>query len=172
METHNTRRPGEIVFNVALFGFSLFMLWQAYQISGFSALSSAGAFPMAMSAIMVATSAAVLLRSLRLASPGGGFTAFRKEVLPPVVLVFSLFILAYAIFLKSLGFLLSSFLFLLVSIWFLERGRLARTFLLAIVSIAGVYVVFRLVFQVVLPEGIIPERAILAAIGDVFAGSK
>lgn len=172
METHNTRRPGEIVFNVVLFGFSLFIFWQAYQISGFSALSSAGAFPMAMSAIMVVSSAAVLVRSLRLASPGGGFTGFRKEVLPPVVLVFSLFILGYSIALKSLGFLLASFLFLLVSIWFLERGRLGRTILLAVVSIVGVYVVFRLVFQVVLPEGIIPERAILAAIGDFFWGNN
>lgn len=172
METHNTRRPGEIVFNAALFGFSLFMFWQAYQISGFSALSSAGAFPMAMSAIMIIASAVVLVRSLRLASPGGGWSGFRKEVLPPAVLVFSLFILAYSITLKSLGFLLASFLFLLVSIWYLERGRIGRTLLLAIVSIVGVYVVFRLVFQVVLPEGIIPERAILAVIGDFFAGSK
>lgn len=172
METHNTRRPGEIVFNAALFGFSLFMFWQAYQISGFSALSSAGAFPMAMSAIMVITSAVVLIRSAGLASPGGGFAAFRKEVLPPAVLVFSLFILAYSVTLKSLGFLLASFLFLLFSIWYLERGRIGRTLLLAVVSIVGVYVVFRLVFQVVLPEGIIPERAILAAIGDFFGGSN
>lgn len=172
METHNTRRPGEIVFNAALFGFSLFMFWQAYQISGFSALSSAGAFPMAMSAIMVVTSSVVLIRSVGLASPGGGFTAFRKEVLPPAVLVFSLFILAYSVTLKSLGFLLASFLFLLVSIGYLERGRIGRTLLLAVVSIVGVYVVFRLVFQVVLPEGIIPERAILAAIGDFFGRSN
>ncbi|ASY65701.1 Tricarboxylate transport protein TctB (plasmid) [Sinorhizobium sojae CCBAU 05684] len=172
METHTNRRPGEIVFNAALFGFSLFMFWQAYQISGFSALSSAGAFPMAMSAIMIIASAVVLVRSLRLASPGEGWSGFRREVLPPAVVVFCLFILAYSITLKSLGFLLASFLFLLVSIWYLERGRLGRTLLLAIVSIVGVYVIFRLVFQVVLPEGIIPERAILAAIGDFFAGSK
>lgn len=127
---------------------------------------------MAMSAIMTIASAVVLVRSLSLASPGGGWSGFRKEALPPAVVVFSLFILAYSITLKSLGFLLASFLFLLVSIWYLERGRLGRTLLLAIVSIVGVYVVFRLVFQVVLPEGIIPERAILAAIGDFFAGSK
>jgi putative tricarboxylic transport membrane protein len=168
MESNKTRRSGEIAFNITLLGFSLFMFWKAWQISGFSALSSAGAFPMAMSAIMVASSAIVLFRSARLPSPGGGLAAFRREVLPSAVLVFAILILIYSLILKSLGFLLASFVFLLVSIWFLERRSLGRTLLLAVVSIVGVYVIFRLVFQVVLPEGVIPERAILAVISDFF----
>ncbi|KXF75390.1 hypothetical protein ATN84_19195 [Paramesorhizobium deserti] len=170
MKNQKTRRPGEVVFNAVLFAFSLFIFWQAYGISGFSSLSSAGTFPLAMSGIMIVTAASVLFRSMRLSVPQGGFAAFRREVLPPVVLIFSLFILAYSMAMKSLGFLAASFVFLLASIWFLERGRFSRALLLSIVSIVGVYIVFRLIFQVVLPEGIIPERAIAAAIGDFLKG--
>jgi len=170
MENQKTRRPGEVLFNAALFGLSLFMFWQAYGISGFSSLSSAGAFPLAMSGIMIVTVTGILLRSMKSSAPQGGFAAFRREVLPPVVLIFSLFILAYSMAMKSLGFLLASFIFLLASIWFLERGRFSRALLLSVVSIVGVYIVFRLIFQVVLPEGLIPERAIMAAIGDFLKG--
>ncbi|RCS22064.1 tripartite tricarboxylate transporter TctB family protein [Phyllobacterium salinisoli] len=170
MSKQQTRRPGAIAFNAVILGFSLFMFWQAYLISGFSALSSPGTFPMAMSAIMVLTSAGILIKSLGLSSPGGGFTGFRKEILPPIVLLFSLIILAFSLVLKPLGFLLASFLFLLSSIWLLERGRFGRALLLSVVSIIGVYVIFRLIFQVVLPEGIIPERAIISTIGDYFSG--
>lgn len=166
------RRPGELAFNVILLCFSLYMGWQAYQISGFSALSSAGAFPMAMTAIMAAASGITLWHSARLAPAVGGFSAFRKEVLPPAILVFALFILGYSLVLKSLGFVLASFMFLLVSFWFLERGRFKRAVVLAIVSIIGVYIVFRLVFQVVLPEGVIPERSIMAAIGSMLSGGN
>ena len=59
------RRPGELVFNAVLLIFSLFMFWHAYRIAGFSSLSSAGAFPMAMSALMAVTSSTVLLRTWR-----------------------------------------------------------------------------------------------------------
>ncbi|MCF3640177.1 tripartite tricarboxylate transporter TctB family protein [Rhizobium sp. TRM95111] len=168
----HTRRPGELAFNAVLLAFSLFMFWQAYNISGFSALSSAGAFPMAMTAIMSLTAAIALLRSWRLPSAQGGFALFRKEILPSAVVVFSLFIFAYSVLLESLGFVLASFLFLMVSTWFLEGGRLKRALLLSLVSIVCVYIVFRVIFQVVLPEGVIPERSIMAGIVALLGGGN
>lgn len=168
----NTRRPGEIAFGAMLLIFSLFMLWQAYEISGFSSLSSAGAFPMAMAAIMVATAAISLLRSLRLQSPSGGMQLFVKEIMPPTVVAFALLILGYSLLLQPLGFVLASFTFLLVSSWFLQAGQFKRALLLSVISIVSVYIVFRLIFQVVLPEGIIPERSIMAAIGNLFVGGN
>lgn len=168
----NTRRPGEIAFGVLLLIFSLFMLWQAYGISGFSSLSSAGAFPMAMAAIMLVTAAISLLRSLRLPSPSGGMQLFIKEVLPPTVVAFSLLILGYSLLLQPLGFVLASFAFLLVSSWFLQAGQFKRALLLSVISIISVYIVFRLIFQVVLPEGVIPERSIMAAVGSLFSGGN
>lgn len=166
------RRPGEIAFSAFLLFFSLFMLWQAYQISGFSSVSSAGAFPMAMAAIMALTAAISLLRALRLPKPAGGMKLFVKEIVPPTVVVFSLMIFAYSLLLQPLGFVLSSFVFLLVSSWFLQAGQFKRALLLSVISIVCVYIVFRLIFQVVLPEGVIPERSIMAAIGNLFAGGK
>lgn len=168
----NTRRPGEIAFGVVLLIFSLIMLWQAYAIAGFSSLSSAGAFPMAMASIMAVTAAISLLRSLRLPSPSGGMQLFVKEILPPAVVVFSLLILGYSLLLQPLGFVLASFVFLLVSSWFLQAGQFKRALLLSVLSIVSVYIVFRLIFQVVLPEGVIPERSIMAAIGALFSGGN
>lgn len=166
------RRPGERAFNALLLLFSLFMLWQAYKISGFSSLSSAGAFPMAMAVIMAVTAAISLLRALRLPSASGGLKLFIKEIVPPAVVVFSLLILGYSLLLRPLGFVLSSFAFLLVSSWFLQAGHFKRALLLSVLSIVCVYIVFRLVFQVVLPEGVIPERSIMAAIGALFSGGN
>jgi hypothetical protein len=121
---------------------------------------------------MSVTAAIALLRSARRRSPQGGVTLFRKEVLPPAVVVFSAFILGYSLLLQPLGFLLASFLFLVVSTWFLEAGRFRRAVLLSTISIVGVYVVFRLIFQVVLPEGLIPERGLASAIGNLLRGGN
>lgn len=168
----STRRPGELIFNIVLFAFSLFMLWQAYQISGFSSVSSAGAFPMAMAAIMAITSAVSIGANLKQRAGPDGFKAFRKDILPNAVIVFAVLILVYSLLLEPLGFILASFAFLLVASSFLQGGKIKRALLLSTLSIVGVYIVFRLIFQVVLPEGIIPERAIIAAIGDFFSGAR
>ena len=55
MRADRTRRPGEGVFTLVLAAISLFLLWSAYGISGFEALSSPGALPMATAATMVVT---------------------------------------------------------------------------------------------------------------------
>ncbi|THF47753.1 tripartite tricarboxylate transporter TctB family protein [Allorhizobium terrae] len=165
-----TRRPGELVFTILLLAASTFMLWQAYAISGFESLSSAGAFPMAMTAIMVGSIVYVLARLFRQAAPPHLLLRMKTEILPRTVVVFSCIILAYSLVLETLGFVIASFIFLLVSIWFLEGGRFKRAMLFSIVSIICVYIVFRLIFQVVLPEGLIPEREIIAAIQDLLAG--
>lgn len=167
-EQPTQRRPGEVVFTLLLLLGSLFLLWQAYGISGFSGLSSAGAFPMAMSAVMVVSLVMVLFKTVRRPAPDAVIERFRKEILPATVLVFCGLILIYSLILNWLGFIPSSFLFLLVSITFLQGGRFLRALGLSVLSIICVYVVFRLVFQVVLPEGLIPERAIIAWVQSIF----
>jgi putative tricarboxylic transport membrane protein len=166
------RRPGELIFTIILLVFSLFMLWQAYAISGFSSVSSAGAFPMAMAAIMATTSVISIVANLKRRADPDAFKRFRKDILPPAVIVFAALILVYSLLLEPLGFILASFAFLLTASSFLQGGNLKRALLLSTLSIVGVYIVFRLIFQVVLPEGIIPERAIMAAVGDFFSGAR
>ncbi|MGP4689584.1 tripartite tricarboxylate transporter TctB family protein [Agrobacterium pusense] len=168
-EQPTTRRPGEVVFTLILLIGSLFLLWQAYGISGFSGLSSAGAFPMAMSAVMVVSLAIILSNTLRKPAPAAVLERLRAEILPATVVVFCGLILVYSLILDWLGFIPASFLFLLASITFLQGGRFKRAFGLSVLSIICVYVVFRLVFQVVLPEGLIPERAIIAWVQSLFS---
>ena len=60
-------------------------------------------------------------------------------------------------------------MFLFGGMLLLHRRGPALRFGYALLSIIIVYVIFRLVFKVVLPEGIIPERRILADLGEFFA---
>jgi len=169
------KRPGESAFGILLLLLSLFFAWQSYGISGFSALSSPGAFPMAVSATMVLAAVIVVIGNLRRKNEvegglGASARAFLANVTPGVVLAFTGMVIAYSVLLDPLGFLPASFLFLLVSIHYLHRGSVLFSVVVAVLSLAAIYAVFRLVFKVVLPEGIVPEREIIAWIENLFAG--
>jgi putative tricarboxylic transport membrane protein len=170
MQIERQKQPGETIFGFLMLAMSLFLLWTAYGIAGLSSLSSPGAFPLAASAVMVLASAVTVVKNARLpAEPGG---AFFTQVMPTIVGVFCGLVAVFAVLMESAGFLVSAFIFLLSSIWFLHRRGPLRALLLTLLSITVVYVVFRLIFQVVLPEGIVPEREILAAIGNLFRGTN
>jgi putative tricarboxylic transport membrane protein len=170
MQIERQKQPGETVFGFLMLAMSLFLLWTAYGIAGLSSLSSPGAFPLAASAVMVLASAVTVVKNARLPAEQGG--AFFTQVMPTIVGVFCGLVAVFAVLMESAGFLVSAFIFLLSSIWFLHRRGPLRALLLTLLSITVVYVVFRLIFQVVLPEGIVPEREILAAIGNLFRGTN
>lgn len=173
MPKPRTHKPGETVFGIVMLIFSLFVFWQAYRIAGFSALSSPGAFPLAAAAIMVIAALVIVVRNLRLptADRQGESTtrAFYRYVTPPVLLIFLAFILGFAVVLDALGFLLATFAFLLLSIAFLHRKGMLNAFWIALLALIVIYVIFRLGFKVVLPEGVVPEREIMAWIEQLFA---
>lgn len=162
-----TRRPGEAVFAALMVVVSLLLFWNAYRIAGFSALSSPGAFPLAATSAMVLTSLVTLARTAAMPTGHTGPAALRALVFPTVVVAFAVLIVLYGALLESLGFVLTSLAFLFGGIWLLhQRGPWVALFW-AVISIILVYVIFRVVFQVVLPEGILPERRFLAIIGDM-----
>ena len=98
--------PGETVFGLALLALSLFLLWQAYGIAGFSSLSSPGAFPLAAAAVMVvAALVTVFSNSRRPTVSEPGRSRFFQALPPPVVLLFSAIVLVFAVVLEPLGFL-------------------------------------------------------------------
>jgi len=163
----STRMPGEVVFSFALVILSLVIFWQAYTISGFSSISSPGSLPLAASAIMVMSACFSFVKTLK--KPLENHTLFFTHVLPPIVSIILAFILIYSVVLEKLGFIVSTFTFLVISIQFLYRKHFLITLGLALVSLITVYVVFRLIFQVILPEGIVPEREIIAAIRNLFS---
>ncbi|MDP5307375.1 tripartite tricarboxylate transporter TctB family protein [Paracoccus spongiarum] len=170
MHDKRMRSAGEIAFNGGMFVLSLVLLVAAYAISGFESLSSPGALPMAVALAMVVSSGLILLDNVRNSRRDG--TRFIRDILPPAVIVMMLFVAGYAVLLVPLGFLPTSLLFLALSIIYLRRGGIAYALTVSLVALLLVYVVFRLVFTVLMPAGIVPEAEILAAIGRMFGGAE
>ena len=150
------RRPGELVFAVSVLLFSLAAFWQAYEISGFAGLTTPGVFPMLATGTMVLASLFVLADTARRPAEAEGAAVAKRfvaEILPVRHMVLIGLVLAYLLLLPSLGFIASSALFLLAAFQYLWRRHVLITLLLSAGALAAVYVIFRIVFQVVLPEG-------------------
>lgn len=81
-------------------------------------------------------------------------------------------LLLYAVALVPLGFLPTSLIFLTISIMALHKRGFVRAFGISLVSLVVIYIVFRLVFTVLMPEGIVPEREILAFFRNLMAGGS
>jgi putative tricarboxylic transport membrane protein len=165
-EAHPKRR-GEDLFAWIILVVGVVLFWQAYEIAGFSGLSSPGAFPMAAAAVMILASVIVVVGNAR---KGGARSD--ERILPVTIALFTGLVIAYALTLAPLGFTLSSLLFLTLGMKLLYRRGWLACMGLAIVSIIVVYVLFRIVFQVVLPEGIVPEGELLSAIQNLFAPAE
>lgn len=170
MHDKNKRSAGELGLNAGLFALSVVLLGASYNISGFESLSSPGALPMAVAFTMVVSSGMILLNNFRHATRDE--TRFMTDILPPVVVVMMLLITGYAVLLVPLGFLPTSLIFLVVSILFLRKGGFGFALTVSVGSLICIYVIFRLVFTVLMPSGIVPEAEFLAAIGRLFGGGE
>ena len=152
MSGQSIRRPGELVFACLLVIFSAAALWQAYRISGFTGLSQPGVFPMLAAATMLA-SCAFILRDTLLAGKAAGSDQHWSSILPRRLVVILAMVAIYLYAMPWLGFVLASGLFLFACIAYLWRKGLAISLALATVSLAAIYFLFRVVFEVVLPQG-------------------
>lgn len=160
MSTPQRRLAGELSFSILLALFSAFMLYQAYAISGFESFTSAGAFPMFATFVMLVTGAKIVrdtARTPRLESTSGSglLRQFAMQITPAVIVLFALAIMVYMLLLEKLGFLLSSYLFLNVSMCLLGGRRIWLNLLISAASLAGIYLIFQTAFSVVLPHGIL-----------------
>lgn len=149
------RRPGELAFAIFLTVASLCLLYNAYGISGFEALSSPGSIPMATSLVMVIAAGIVALRTAGL--PKVLTETLSKDILPVTVILFVGFLIVFGVLLKPLGFVLTAALFLTASIKVLARKGWGYTLAVAFGSLAIIWIVFRVVFTVLLPAGVLPE---------------
>lgn len=168
MQTSQPRRPGEVVFNVLMVVVSLILLWSAYGISGFEALSSPGAIPMVAAATMLICAGLALRETLRKPTTSGETVA--RDILPMPVIVTIIAITGFALALKPLGFLPTSLLFLTGLIAYLTRYSLLRSVVLSLLIVGVIYLLFRIVFTVLMPPGIVPEGEIIAWVKNLFAG--
>ncbi len=162
------RRPGEAAFAALLVLASLILLWNAYGISGFEALSAPGSVPMATTAVMAVTAFIVLLRTIRL--PMVKSETLLKDILPILVIAMVLLLAAFGALLQPLGFLPSAALFLTVSIKILARRSWPFTLVTALGGLAIIWLIFRIVFTVLLPAGIVPEAEFIQYFRDLLQG--
>jgi len=149
-------RAGENLFAWLMMALSLFVLIQAYLISGFSSISSAGTFPMVAAAIMVVAMALILVNNRKLAKPDADglkdeLRRAAKQVLPKIFLVYTGIIIGYMILIQPLHFLPSSFAFLLVSMIYLKGSTVIKSLIISTLTLACIYIVFQYFFRVVLP---------------------
>jgi putative tricarboxylic transport membrane protein len=164
------RRPGETVFTGLLVLASLGLLWSAYGISGFEALSGAGSVPMATTAVMLITAAIIFWRTLKL--PRADDETVMQDITPPLVIILALFLVAYGLLLKPLGFLPTSALFLIASIKLLSKRSWLFTITVSLGSLVFIYLVFRIVFTVLMPAGIVPEAELIQMVRNLLSGGK
>jgi hypothetical protein len=156
-EVHQ-RRPGELLFAAVLLTASLGLLWSAYGIEnpfGPNGLSAPRSIPLAATFAMVVSAAIVLLKTARL--PLDRAETIARDILPPVVLIFALFLIAYGLVLRPLGFLPTSALFLIAAIKILAKRGWIWTLTVSLGSLIVIWLIFRIVFSVLMPAGIVPE---------------
>ena len=162
------RRPGELGFAIFLTLASLFLLYSAYGISGFKALSSPGSVPMATTLVMVVSAVIVALRTSRLSRVA--HETLSKDILPIMVILFIGFLIIFGLLLKPLGFVLTAALFLIVAIKVLARKGWGYTLTVALGSLVVIWIVFRVVSTVLLPAGILPEAEFIQFFRNLMSG--
>jgi hypothetical protein len=149
-----------------MLGLAGFVLVEAHGIAGFSALGSPGALPLAAGSVMLVSAGVVFARAL----PAGRTARAGLETLLPFRLLgFAALVVLFAALLDGAGFLLAGTGFLIAAMLWLHRRQPLRVVAWSLLAVLLVYILFRLVFEVLLPEGIVPERAILAWLGDRLA---
>jgi putative tricarboxylic transport membrane protein len=162
------RRPGELVFAGVMLAASLGLLWSAYGISGFEALSAAGSVPMATTFVMVVASLAVLFKTAKL--PLDRSETLAKDILPLKVVFFAIALAIYGLLLKPLGFLPTSALFLVAAVKYLSRRGWVWTLSVSLGSLIAIWLIFRIVFSVLMPAGILPEAEFIQFFRNLLQG--
>ena len=152
----DTRKPGETVFLQFLLLLSIAIFILAVKISGFSSLSSPGAFPMFVGLIMIYSCAMALRESLHKKSPPfeskkAELTTAAKNLFSLTMVGFTLLIILYGYLLGHIGFILSTLLFLWGSILFLKGAGLVKATWVSLLNVFIIYLLFRYVFLVLLP---------------------
>ncbi|MBT9385658.1 tripartite tricarboxylate transporter TctB family protein [Pseudooceanicola sp. CBS1P-1] len=163
------RRPGELAFALTMVAGSAVLVWNAYGISGFSSMSSAGAVPLALTAVMALSALVIALQTLRRRRVAT--ETLVRDILPPMVIVLGLGLLAFGLLLEPLGFVPTAALFLVGAIRILARCRWRVALSVGLGSLLVIWLVFRLVFTVLLPPGLLPEAELIGALRALMGGA-
>ncbi len=169
----NKRRPGEFAFAGFLLIASLGLLWSAFGIEnpfGPNGLSSPRSIPLATTLVMVISAGLVLFKTAKL--PLDRAETIAKDILPGVVLVFAAFLIAYGVILRPLGFLPTSALFLIAAVKILGKRNWVWTLTVSLGSLLVIWLIFRIVFTVLMPSGIVPEAEFIQLFRNLLSGGR
>lgn len=167
------RRPGELLFAAVMVAASGYLVWTAWGIEnpfGPNGLSSPRSIPLASTTVMVIAALLVFANTARL--PLDRTESIRRDILPVTVILFAAFLVLYGILLKSLGFLPTSGLFLVVAIKILARRGWAWTLSISFFSLFIIWLIFRIVFTVLMPSGIVPEAEAIQFFRNLISGAS
>jgi hypothetical protein len=117
---------------------------------------------------MVVTAFLSAHRTLR--NPRAIGETLSKDIVPLTVIKLVGLLVAYAILLQTLGFLPTSALFLISAIKILSRRSWGFTLVVSLGSLIVIWLIFRIVFTVLLPAGIVPEAEIIQAFRNFVGG--
>lgn len=147
-------RPGERLFALLLVVCAGYLLYESYLISGFEGLATGGVMPMLAAGVMLISSVFIFAETCRKSRmKGTGVVDLIRFLLPLPVVLFTALIAAYALAIPQIGFLAASGVFIFTAVWMLLRkGPLFAT-LIAAGSVVTIHLLFRMIFQVVLPAG-------------------
>ncbi|MGP6089577.1 tripartite tricarboxylate transporter TctB family protein [Antarctobacter jejuensis] len=171
-EAHK-RRPGELGFALVMLVASGVLMWNAWGIEnsfGPNGLSSPRSIPLATTFAMLISAAIVVLKTVRL--PLDRAESLMRDIVPVTVIVFAGLLVLYGIALKPVGFLPVSAAFLIVAIKLLSRRGWGWTAMVSLTSLVVIWLIFRIVFSVLMPAGIVPEAEVVQFFRSIFSGGS
>jgi putative tricarboxylic transport membrane protein len=150
---------------LVLLAFCAVMLWQTFQIEQRPYISLAAAvFPRVVLALLIPLCLGLLVKGLRASKgldPRGGITlAAIRATLSKYRTVIASFVLFFGLvaLMPVLGFLVSGALYLVVMLWLLGPRTARQIPMILAISVGfagGIYVVFRFLLFVLVPEGVL-----------------
>ena len=167
------RRPGELAFGAVMLAASLFLVWTAWGIDnpfGSNGLSSPRSIPLAAAAVMAVSALIILVKTALL--PLTRQETLVRDILPPVIILFAVFLIAYGVLLQPLGFLPTSALFLVAAVKILAKRSWLWTVAVSLGSLVIIWLIFRIVFSVLMPAGIAPEAEVIQFFRDLISDFK
>ncbi|WFA07874.1 tripartite tricarboxylate transporter TctB family protein [Tissierella sp. Yu-01] len=154
------RKPGERGFAIILLIVGILALIESMKMFMKEPTSSSfGALPLFLSSVIVIFMIKIILfedRSTGTGNKKGNFkeliNSTLRYIFPKDIIVVFLFLILYCLLLVfGLGFEMSSTIFLIASMTYLMRGQILRNVIYTGLSMTFILVVFKTIFQVILP---------------------
>lgn len=150
------RLVGELTFVCLLLALAAGIAVEAWRIAGFGGISSPGAFPLGISAVLLLSGTVILIDALRkpASDASGWLDAARRfcvQHFPRSILVFTALAVAYLASIEWASFYPATFTFLLLSVLYLRRGRPLAALLASGLATGLIWLLFSLAFSVYLP---------------------